>query len=63
MRRVAVQRKRPVGRPVGWRKADARRHSIMIRLNDTERTKLRRLAKLAKRTASDVLRDLLRKKR
>jgi uncharacterized protein (DUF4415 family) len=49
------------GRPFGWRKADARRRGVIFRLNDDELNKLERLAKRAKTSVSDVLRELLRK--
>jgi predicted DNA-binding ribbon-helix-helix protein len=47
------------GRPVGWRKRDARRRSIMIRLEDLEYQKLKKLAEERHLTMSDVVRAAL----
>ena len=49
------------GRPFGWRKPDARRLTIMVRVSKEEHTLLRRAARARKLTMSDVIREAIRK--
>jgi hypothetical protein len=59
---LARAEKRPRrGRPIGWRKANARRLLLVIRLRADERRLLDRRARRDRVTVASLLRDLIEK--
>lgn len=53
-------KKRPVGRPVGWRKDDAKRETLMVRLTDGERAWLRKKSLVHDLPESEIVRRIIR---
>ena len=47
------------GRPFGWRKPDAHRRNVVVRLTDQEHAKLIRIARREKISMSSVFRSLI----